>query len=191
MRTRAAYFGIFTALALILGYVELLIPIHFGIPGAKLGLANLITILVLYKMGWKEAFLLSVARVVLGGFIFSNLFSILYSLAGGILSLIVMGILKNTGKFIFAVLFCPAPGRFFYVKWDAPCACGAYFGVRAESGAASFLIPSPHHPQPEPVRAAAEWAGHCAIFPLGEPDPAPACRRGCSAECARLPKGCL
>ena len=99
MRTRAAYFGIFTALALILGYVELLIPIHFGIPGAKLGLANLITILVLYKMGWKEAFLLSVARVVLGGFIFSNLFSILYSLAGGILSLIVMGILKKTGKF--------------------------------------------------------------------------------------------
>ena len=93
MRTRAAYFGIFTALALILGYVELLIPIHFGIPGAKLGLANL------YKMGWKEAFLLSVARVVLGGFIFSNLFSILYSLAGGILSLIVMGILKKTGKF--------------------------------------------------------------------------------------------
>ena len=87
MRTRAAYFGIFTALALILGYVELLIPIHFGIPGAKLGLANLITIL------------LSVARVVLGGFIFSNLFSILYSLAGGILSLIVMGILKKTGKF--------------------------------------------------------------------------------------------
>ena len=75
--------------------MELLIPIHFGIPGAKLGLANLITILVLYKMGWKEAFLLSVARVVLGGFIFSNLFSILYSLAGGILSLIVMGILKN------------------------------------------------------------------------------------------------
>ena len=50
MRTRAAYFGIFTALALILGYVELLIPIHFGIPGAKLGLANLITILVLYKI---------------------------------------------------------------------------------------------------------------------------------------------
>ena len=75
MRTRAAYFGIFTALALILGYVELLIPIHFGIPGAKLGLANLITILVLYKMGWKEAFLLSVARVVLGG-----LYSVIYFL---------------------------------------------------------------------------------------------------------------
>ena len=46
MRTRAAYFGIFTALALILGYVELLIPIHFGIPGAKLGLANLNKLLI-------------------------------------------------------------------------------------------------------------------------------------------------
>ena len=57
MRTRAAYFGIFTALALILGYVELLIPIHFGIPGAKLGLANLITILVLdIKWGGKKRF---------------------------------------------------------------------------------------------------------------------------------------
>ena len=106
MRTRAAYFGIFTALALILGYVELLIPIHFGIPGAKLGLANLITILVLYKMGWKEAFLLSVARVVLGGFIFSNLFSILYSLAGGILSLIVMGILKKQEFTVVGVSVC-------------------------------------------------------------------------------------
>lgn len=107
MRTRAAYFGIFTALALILGYVELLIPIQFGIPGAKLGLANLITILVLYKMGWKDAFLLSVTRIVLGGFIFSSLFSILYSLAGGILSLTAMGILKKTEKFtVIGVSIC-------------------------------------------------------------------------------------
>lgn len=107
MRIRAAYFGIFTALALILGYVELLIPIQFGIPGAKLGLANLITILVLYKMGWKDAFLLSVTRIVLGGFIFSSLFSILYSLAGGILSLTAMGVLKKTEKFtVIGVSIC-------------------------------------------------------------------------------------
>ena len=112
MRTRAAYFGIFTALALILGYVELLIPIHFGIPGAKLGLANLITILVLYKMGWKEAFLLSVARVVLGGFIFSNLFSILYSLAGGLLSFLVMYLLKRMKW--FGVLPVSVSGGIFH-----------------------------------------------------------------------------
>lgn len=99
MRNRAAYFGTFTALALILGYVEMLIPIQFGIPGVKLGLANLVTILVLYKMGWKDALLLSVVRIVLGGFIFSNLFAVFYSLAGGLLSLSVMGIVKKTGKF--------------------------------------------------------------------------------------------
>ena len=134
MRTRAAYFGIFTALALILGYVELLIPIHFGIPGAKLGLANLITILVLYKMGWKEAFLLSVARVVLGGFIFSNLFSILYSLAGGILSLIVMGILKKTGKFtVVGVSVCGGQtyevGYYFPVLLIAGLLTGMLIGM--------------------------------------------------------------
>ena len=48
---KVAIFGVFTALALIFSYVELLIPINFGIPGAKLGLANLMTVLVLYKMG--------------------------------------------------------------------------------------------------------------------------------------------
>ena len=47
MRNRAAYFGVFTALALILSYVEMLIPINFGIPGAKLGLANLVIVIVL------------------------------------------------------------------------------------------------------------------------------------------------
>lgn len=52
---KVAIFGVFTALALIFSYVELLIPINFGIPGAKLGLANLMTVLVLYKMGIKEA----------------------------------------------------------------------------------------------------------------------------------------
>ncbi len=94
MKNRAAYFGVFTALALILSYVELLIPINFGIPGAKLGLANLVIVVVLYRNGWKEAFLLSVVRIVLAGFMFTNLFSILYSLAGGILSLGVMSLLK-------------------------------------------------------------------------------------------------
>ena len=101
MKNRAAYFGVFTALALILSYVELLIPINFGIPGAKLGLANLVIVVVLYRNGRKEAFLLSVVRIVLAGFMFTNLFSILYSLAGGILSLGVMSLLK--WKNIFSV----------------------------------------------------------------------------------------
>lgn len=99
MRTRVAYFGVFTALALIFSYVESLIPINFGIPGIKLGLANLIIIIALYKMSVKEAYILSVVRVVLAGFIFGNLFSIIYSLAGGLLSLTVMMLLKKSDKF--------------------------------------------------------------------------------------------
>ena len=99
MKSRAAYFGVFTALALILSYVEMLIPINFGIPGAKLGLANLIIVIVLYKTDWKEALLLSVVRIVLTGFIFGNMFSILYSLAGGGLSLAVQALLKRQGSF--------------------------------------------------------------------------------------------
>ena len=99
LKTKVAYFGVFTALTLIFSYVETLIPIHLGIPGVKLGLANLIIVITLYKMGVKEAYILSVVRVVLAGFIFGNMFSILYSMAGGLLSLTVMIFLKKTDKF--------------------------------------------------------------------------------------------
>lgn len=99
MKNKVAYFGVFTALALIFSYVETLIPINFGIPGVKLGLANLIIVIALYKMKFTDAFLLAVVRVLLSGFIFGNYFSIIYSLAGGILSLCVMGALKKTNKF--------------------------------------------------------------------------------------------
>ncbi len=99
MRNRVAYFGMFTALALIFSYVETLIPISFGIPGVKLGLANLIIVAALYKMALKEAYLLSVVRVLLAGFLFGNYFSILYSLSGALLSLSVMALLKKNGGF--------------------------------------------------------------------------------------------
>lgn len=99
MKQRVAYFGMFTALALIFSYVETLIPIHFGIPGVKLGLANLIIVVALYKMKLWETCTLSIVRIVLSGFMFGSLSSILYSLAGGVLSLIAMSLLKKTGKF--------------------------------------------------------------------------------------------
>lgn len=99
MRSRVAYFGVFTALALIFSYVETLIPVSFGIPGIKLGLANLIIVIALYRLKLKEAYLLSVTRVLLSGFIFGNYFSILYSLAGAFLSLSVMALLKRDGGF--------------------------------------------------------------------------------------------
>lgn len=96
---KVSVFGVFTALALIFSYIELLIPFEFGIPGAKLGLANLVIILVLYKTDWKEALLLSVVRIILSGFIFGSLSGILYSLSGGLISLAVMALLKRTDKF--------------------------------------------------------------------------------------------
>nr|WP_296955454.1 Gx transporter family protein [uncultured Mediterraneibacter sp.] len=102
MKNKVAMFGVFTALALIFSYVEAMIPINFGIPGVKLGLANLIVVIVLYKGDWKDALFIAVARIVLSGFIFGNLFSILYSLAGGLLSLLVMVLLKKTNAFSIA-----------------------------------------------------------------------------------------
>ena len=98
-RTRTAFLGVFTALALIFSYVETLIPISLGIPGAKLGLANLVIVTALYKMRLQEVYVLSVVRVVLSGLIFGNYISILYSLAGGLLSLTVMAALKKGDRF--------------------------------------------------------------------------------------------
>lgn len=99
MKNRVAYFGVFTALALIFSYVETLIPISFGIPGVKLGLANLIIVIALYKIPLREVYVLSVVRVLLSGVLFGNYFSIVYSLAGGMFSLTAMALLKKTGGF--------------------------------------------------------------------------------------------
>lgn len=99
MKKKTAYMGVFLAFALILSYIESLIPFYFGIPGMKLGLANLIVVVMLYLAGTKEAFFLSVLRILLSGFLFGNMFGILYSLAGGLLSFLVMWLVKKTGHF--------------------------------------------------------------------------------------------
>lgn len=99
MKNRAAYFGMFAALALIFSYIENLIPISVGIPGVKLGLANLVIVIALYKIPIKEVYLLSIVRVFLAGVLFGNYFSIIYSLAGGLLSLTVMAFMKKREDF--------------------------------------------------------------------------------------------
>ncbi len=93
-----ALLGMLLALSLLLSYVETLIPFHFGIPGIKLGLANLVVLVTLYRLGPGDALLVSVARIFLAGFLFGNLASILYSLSGGLLSFLGMLLLKKTGK---------------------------------------------------------------------------------------------
>ena len=99
MKQKTAYLGMFLALALICSYVESLIPFNFGIPGVKLGLTNIVVVLMLYCIGAKEAFLVSVLRILLAGFLFGNPFSIIYSMGGGVLSFLAMVLLKKAGKF--------------------------------------------------------------------------------------------
>lgn len=96
---KLANLGLFAAVAIIFGYVESLIPFFAGIPGMKLGLANLAVLFILEKYTWKEAALVSVIRIFIIGFMFGNLFSILYSLAGAALSLTVMTVMKKKSDF--------------------------------------------------------------------------------------------
>ena len=96
---KTAYLGLFAAVAIIFGYVESLIPFFAGIPGMKLGLANLAVLFVLEKYHWKEAALVSLVRILIVGFLFGSGSSILYSLAGGALSLLVMVLLKRHTTF--------------------------------------------------------------------------------------------
>lgn len=96
---KTASTALFTALALIFSYVEAIIPFNIGIPGVKLGIANLVIIVILYRTDFKTAMAVNILRILLAGLLFSGVFGILYSLAGGILSLTVMGILKRTNIF--------------------------------------------------------------------------------------------
>lgn len=98
MKKKVAFLGIFLALALVFSYIESWIPNIFGVPGIKLGLANIVIVILLFRFGAGEAYGVSIARVVLAGFMFGNLASILYGMAGAMLSLTVMLLLKKTGK---------------------------------------------------------------------------------------------
>lgn len=101
---KLSFMGLFLAVALILSYVESLFPFYFGVPGMKLGLANLTVVLALYLYGAKEALLFNLLRVFLSGLLFGNLYMMLYSAAGAITSFLAMIILKKTGKFtVFGV----------------------------------------------------------------------------------------
>ena len=87
------------ALAMIFSYVEVLIPINLGVPGIKLGIANLVVVVGLFFLPAGEVLMISVARILLMGYLFGNGMSILYSLAGGLLSFLVMFLLKHIKGF--------------------------------------------------------------------------------------------
>ncbi|MDO4976043.1 MAG: Gx transporter family protein [Eubacteriales bacterium] len=100
MKTKkVAFMGLFLALALVAGYVERLIPINLGVPGVKIGLANIVTMVLLYCVGWKEAVWISAARILLSGLLFGSGFAMVYSAAGAVFSILVMILLKKTKLF--------------------------------------------------------------------------------------------
>ena len=81
MRTRTgkiALLAMLVAAAFVLAYLESLIPTFIAVPGVKLGLTNLVVLVALYKLGWKEALVINVIRIVLVGFTFGNMFSLMY-----------------------------------------------------------------------------------------------------------------
>lgn len=87
------------ALAMILSYIEGLIPPFVAIPGIKVGLANVAVVFALYKLGWKEAVGISLVRVLCMALLFGSGASFLYSVAGAVLSLTGMILLKRFGRF--------------------------------------------------------------------------------------------
>ncbi|MBE5911075.1 Gx transporter family protein [Pseudobutyrivibrio sp.] len=129
---KIAFLGLLVALAFVLSYVEMLLPISIGIPGAKIGLANLVVMVALYTIGPKNAFILSIVRVVLVGFTFGNMAMMIYSMAGAMLSFVAMiigkktklfsitgvsvlgGVFHNVGQIIVAIIALDAASLVYY-----------------------------------------------------------------------------
>jgi len=142
---RVAYGGLLLAFALVLSYVETLIPFFFGVPGMKLGLANLAVLLTLYLFGEKEALGLNIGRIVIASFLFGNMSMLLYSAAGGIVSFFMMavmkrskrfgmigvsmggGVLHNLGQLAVAFLVTETKGIFYYMPMLLLAGIGAGF----------------------------------------------------------------
>lgn len=91
--------SVLAAVALIFSYVEALIPFSVGIPGVKLGFANIVIVFTLYRFDSRYAFAVNVVRILLAGLLFGSVFSALYALAGGMISLCAMILVKKAGVF--------------------------------------------------------------------------------------------
>ena len=96
---KIATYGMMVALALIMSYIEAQIPAFVAVPGMKLGLTNIVVVVALYVLGSKSAMFINIIRIILVSLLFGNTMSFAFSMAGGMLSTILMIVLKKTGKF--------------------------------------------------------------------------------------------
>lgn len=137
--------AMFAALALIFSYIEFLVPLPVPVPGIKLGLANLVIIIAIYRMSFRHAFAINVARILLAGLLFSGVFGMIYSFAGGVLSIVVMYVLYRTG--LFSIVGVSMAGGVAHNLGQLITACVllqntgilAYFPVLLFSGLASGI----------------------------------------------------
>ena len=97
MTKKITYLSLFTAIAIILGYIESLIPFSFSIPGSKIGLANIINIIILYYYSIKETLIVSLLRCLIIAITFTNLYMFLYSISGTLMGLIAISVIKKLG----------------------------------------------------------------------------------------------
>lgn len=111
---KLTFISVLVAQALILYLVERMLPIPFIAPGAKLGLSNIITVVCLYIFGFKEAFAVIILRILLSTFFGGTVSSFLYSIAGGILSLLAMYIIKILGRDKISIIGVSVTGAFFH-----------------------------------------------------------------------------
>ncbi len=145
---KIALYAVFIALAMVFGYIEMLVPTFFFVPGMKLGLTNIVVLVALYKMGEKEAFVINIVRIILACVLFGNMVSLLYSMAGGILSTVIMIILKrmeinmiivsiagavahNAGQILVASILLETSGIWWYmlVLWFFGIISGFLIGI--------------------------------------------------------------
>lgn len=133
MSRKVAFYGIFAALAILMGYVEAMLPSPVPIQGVKLGLANVIVLIALYFMGGKAALGINMIRVIISALLFNGFSGFLYSMAGAGASFIVMllakkirsssiigvsvlgGVTHNIAQIAVAAAVLNTPGLLYYV----------------------------------------------------------------------------
>lgn len=106
---KTALCGVMVALALIFSFIETFVPVPLAVPGIKLGLANIVIVFSLYKIGRSESFVINMVRIIVAGVLFGSMTSIMYALVGGLFSFAVMAITKEKAKLhIITVSICGA-----------------------------------------------------------------------------------
>lgn len=143
---RVALFGILVSLALILSYVESMIPPFYAVPGMKVGLTNIVVLAALYRLDEKSALTINLVRILLVSVLFGNGVSYIYSLAGGLLSGLIMILLKRIGR--FSLLAVSIAGGIFHnvgqilaaMVMLSTAAIGYYLAILWFSGLAAGLV---------------------------------------------------